>query len=82
MNGGPGAASQDHEILSISWRLAEDPVEFEGGPSFDARDYELTDGSRVGPLVWSPRFSSPSGKLLARSGMRLINRTDYYRCKE
>jgi hypothetical protein len=78
---GAGAAMQDHEIFAPTWTLALEQDEFfDGGPVVDAQDLTLSDGTPVSPLVWSPGFTSPLGGLMKNVGLRMINRTETYRC--
>ena len=53
-----------------------------GGPVVDGRGWRLSDGSAASPLVWAPRLASPLGLPLQATGLRFVNRTDAYRCKE
>lgn len=82
VNGGPGAAGRDHEIFSVTWLLEDEfDVGVNGGGFVDSAKLKLTSGEEVGPLVWSPYLSSPLGKPLGRMGLRLVNRSNFYRCK-
>ena len=75
--GGPGAAMQDHEIFSVTWsEIGADPV-VEGGTIVDAATFPWS------PLVWAPGHVAPNGDVMFKSGgLRLVNRTEHYRCKE
>jgi hypothetical protein len=75
--GGAGAAMQDHEILSVTWSLPQDDPEV-----LDVAGRLLTDGrTALTPLVWSPVLASPLGQPLRNVGLRVVNRTLFYRCK-
>ena len=68
---------QDHEILSVTWSLPRDDPE-----AFSVAGKLLTDGSTaLTPLVWSPVLASPLGQPLRDVGLRVVNRTRFYRCK-
>ena len=79
VRGGPGAAMADHEIFAVTW--AAETGAHEGGPVVDVAGLALSDGTAASPLVWSPRLSSPLGEPLRSVGLRVVNRTDAYRCK-
>ena len=82
VDGGPGAAMRDHEIFAITWDLAgEHDYAFEGGEIVDVAQLTLSTGEPVSPLVWSAALASPLGERLASTGLRVVNRTDHYRCK-
>ena len=82
VNGGAGAAMRDHEIFSVTWSLAGDhDVDFEGGDIVDVAKLQLSSGESVSPLPWSPLLASPLGEPLAAVGLRVVNRTEHYRCK-
>jgi len=53
----------------------------EGGEILDVRNLQLSSGEHVSPLVWSPILTSPIGEPLKDVGLRIVNRTDFYRCK-
>lgn len=75
--GGPGAAMRDHEIFAITWSKPEDDDEV-----VDVAGRTLSDGKTpLTPLVWSPALASPLGLPLRNEGLRVINRTEFYRCK-
>lgn len=76
-----GKAGPDHEIFATTWSLAEEDGQYNGGDVIEARNLQLSNNESVSPLVWSPRLRSPSGKLLKDVGLRLVDRTDFYRCK-
>lgn len=93
VSGGPGAAMRDHEIMAITWSLPEadddaahgrrlSPID-EGGPVLSVAGKSLTDGhTPLTPLVWAPQLTSPLGdKAMRDVGLRVVNRTEYYRCK-
>jgi hypothetical protein len=85
LTGGPGAAAQDHEIYAITWSDPHDGTgdnNVDGGPVLDVKNLMLSSGEHVSPLVWSPRLSSPIGQPLKNVGLRVVNRTEFYRCKE
>jgi hypothetical protein len=68
---------QDHEILSVTWSLPQDDPEV-----LDVAGRLLTDGrTALTPLVWSPVLASPLGQPLRNVGLRVVNRTLFYRCK-
>merc|ERR1711924_28906 len=79
-----GKAERDHQIFAPTWSAvgSEFTESWEGGEVLDAGSLELSDGTPVSPLVWSPRLRSPSGKLLRDVGLRIVNRTAAYRCKQ
>ena len=81
ITGGPGAAARDHEIFAVTWSLATD-MGTDGGEVIDVKDLKLSSGESVSPLVWSPKLTSPTGIALKNVGLRVVNRTDFYRCKE
>ena len=86
VNGGPGAAMRDHEILAVTWshESGEPPAseDLEGGPVLDVAGRTLTDGATpLTPLVWAPKLASPLGEPLRDVGLRVVNRTEFYRCK-
>ena len=83
--GGPAAAMRDHEIFAITWsdpHGSDTESSIDGGAVIDVKDLKLSSGESVSPLVWSPRLSSPLGVPLKNVGLRIVNRTDFYRCKE
>ena len=54
----------------------------EGGPVLSPAGRFLTDGhTPLTPLVWAPSLASPLGTPLRGVGLRLVNRTEFYRCK-
>ena len=87
-----GSASADHEIFAASWSLPGDSDGddndgggggcFDGGPVVDSGVLALSDGTPVSPLVWAPRLASPLGVPLQADGLRFVNRTATYRCRE
>merc|ERR1740117_1394461 len=81
---GPALASRDHEIFSVTWSLSGEEGSFpqQGGDVIDVRNLRLSSGEEVSPLVWSPRLVSPLGEPLRNVGLRVVNRTDFYRCKQ
>ena len=86
VTGGPAAAMRDHEIFAITWsdphEEDDDASSIDGGPVLDVKDLKLSNGESVSPLVWSPKLSSPLGTALKNIGLRVVNRTDFYRCRE
>lgn len=81
-HGGPGAASQDHDIFAASWSWpGELSPELDGGTVIDSAQLTLSDGTPVSPLVWAPGLTSPLGQPLKDSGLRFVNRTAHYRCR-
>ena len=88
---GPGAAMQDHEIFAVTWSQPDDeealertsdPTVEEGGPVLSVAGRVLTDGhTPLTPLVWASQLTSPLGEPLRDVGLRVVNRTDFYRCK-
>jgi len=66
---------------SATVALAGAPSRVEGGPVIDVKHLRLSNGQPGSPLVWSPSLSSPLGKPLRNVGLRLVNRTEAYRCK-
>jgi hypothetical protein len=90
---GPGLAMRDHEIFAITWSNAADSnrwlqeqglssdIDIDGGPIVDASTLKLSNGEDASPLVWSPLLQSPVGELLKNTGLRVVNRTDFYRCR-
>ena len=81
---GPGVAARDHEIFAVTWSLPDELGETaDGGPVVDVADLRLSNGEEVSPLVWSPRLSAPlSGQPLKNVGLRVVNRTAFYRCRD
>lgn len=80
---GPSRAMRDHEIFAATWTLPDEyDRKMDGGPIVDSANLQLSNGEQVSPLVWSPRLASPLGVALHGTGLRFINRTDHYRCKE
>merc|ERR1740121_739138 len=76
-----GKASQDHDILAPTWAPVGE-VQLNGGPVLNvATDLQLSNGAFVSPLVWSPNLRSPLGRPLKDVGLRVVNRTEFYRCK-
>ena len=54
----------------------------EGGPVLSVAGKTLTDGKTpLTPLVWAPRLTSPLGQPMKDVGLRVVNRTEFYRCK-
>ena len=85
ITGGPGAAAEDHEIFAVTWsepHTGTGANDVDGGPVLDVKDLKLSNGEPVSPLVWSPRLSSPTGEALKDIGLRVVNRTEFYRCKD
>ena len=96
VTGGPGAAARDHEIFSVTWSpvsSAHTSIDSEelkvlnkylqdlnGGDVIDVANLKLSNGEPVSPLVWAPHHKSPIGEILANVGLRVVNRTDFYRC--
>lgn len=78
-----GKAARDHEILASTWsKESESSEQFDGGPVLDvATKLHLTSGEPVSPLVWSPHLTSPLGIPIKNVGLRVVNRTAFYRCK-
>jgi len=78
-----GLAMQDHEILAPTWSAVGDDPDVHGGPILDvAKDLVLSSGEAVSPLVWSPRLTSPLGIPMKNVGLRVVNRTTFYRCRK
>ena len=85
VSGGPGAAMRDHEIFAYTWSDPHDGntgAAPDGGAVLDVEGLVLSSGESVSPLVWSPRLASPVGAALKNDGLRVVNRTDFYRCRE
>lgn len=82
VTGGPAAAMQDHEIFSYTWSAAGPDSGFDGGEILDAADMKLSNGENVSPLVWSSYLTSPIGEPVSSTGLRVVNRTARYRCRE
>jgi hypothetical protein len=84
VQGGPGAAMRDHEIFAYTWAdVTTDPgTNFNGGEVLSAKDLRLSNGEEVSPMVWSPYLSSPVGQPLKNDGLRVVNRTSFYRCRD
>eukprot|EP00697_Spironema_sp_BW2_P009572 gnl/Spiro4/24526_TR12160_c0_g1_i1.p1 gnl/Spiro4/24526_TR12160_c0_g1~~gnl/Spiro4/24526_TR12160_c0_g1_i1.p1 ORF type:complete len:448 (+),score=35.16 gnl/Spiro4/24526_TR12160_c0_g1_i1:40-1383(+) len=80
--GGPGAAMMDHPVIAMTWNHPDEDSPLDGGPIVDARHLRLSSGEDVSPLVWSPALTSPLGVPLRGVGLRFVNRTDTYRCRE
>ena len=67
-------------MFAVTWARAEGGAEEEGGPIIDVSGRTLTDGATpLTPLVWASQLASPAGVPLP--GLRVVNRTDHYRCK-
>jgi len=82
VSGGPGAAMRDHPIFAASWDFeGELQAQMQGGEVLDVSDLKLSDGQPATPLVWSPKLASPLGERLSDIGLRMVNRTAFYRCK-
>lgn len=79
---GPSLAREDHPIFAISWTNQGAGIPEDGGEVIDVKNLRLTNGQEVSPLVWSPFLSSPLGEPLREVGLRVVNRTDFYRCKD
>lgn len=76
-----GKASKDHEVLAMTWAPVRNSPEVDGGEVLDVgASLHLTNGEAVSPLVWAPRLTSPLGKPLKDVGLRVVNRTSFYRC--
>lgn len=73
---------RDHEIMAVTWTHPGEEKDVEGGTVIDGGKVVLSDGTSVSPLVWSPAFVSPLGTPLKAVGLRFVNRTDWYRCRE
>ena len=53
-----------------------------GGPVIAVAGKYLSDGTTpLTPLVWAPQLASPLGEPLRNVGLRVVNRTMFYRCK-
>ena len=77
VTGGPGAAMKDHEIFSVTWNEVGSDAKVEGGEVVDAAGFKWS------PLVWAPGHVAPNGDVMFKSGgLRMVNRTEHYRCKE
>ena len=49
----------------------------EGGEVVDAATFKWS------PLVWAPGHVAPNGDVMFQNGgLRMVNRTEHYRCKE
>jgi hypothetical protein len=75
---------RDHEIFAVTWSKegAPAPSVDDGGPVLSVAGRSLTDGvTPLTPLVWAPQLSSPLGTQLRDVGLRVVNRTSFYRCK-
>ena len=82
VTGGPGAAMRDHEIFSVTWAVNGDTdAAWDTGHIIDAASLALSDGTDVSPLVWANQLRNALGEPLKDTGLRLVNRTDAYRCK-
>jgi hypothetical protein len=77
----PGLAMRDHEIFSYTWDFESEHKHYEGGHIIDVKDLKLSSGEVVSSLVWSPNLVSPLGTKMKNIGLRVVNRTDFYRCK-
>jgi len=77
-----GKTATDHDILAPTWSMPSGISEIDGGPVLDVgHDLILSNGEAVSPLVWSPRLSSSLGRPLKDVGLRVVNRSEFYRCK-
>jgi len=86
--GGPAAAARDHEIFAVTWTAvpaadssSESRINADGGPVLSVRTLALSNGEPVSPLVWAPAHKNPLGQPLKDIGLRVVNRTKFYRCK-
>ena len=70
-------AMKDHEIFSVTWSdVGSDPM-VEGGEVVDAAGFQWS------PLVQAPGHVAPNGDVMFKSGgLRMLNKTEHYRCKE
>ena len=48
----------------------------------DAASLKLSDGTDASPLVWANQLRNALGQPLKSTGLRIINRTETYRCKD
>lgn len=81
----PTAADHDGAAVAVAAAHgAESPhrLSVHGGPVVDAAGWKLSDGRPASPLVWAPQLQSPLGVPLQATGLRYVNRTAAYRCKE
>ena len=68
---------EDHEIFSVTWSDVGSDVAVEGGEVVDAATFKWS------PLVWAPGHVAPNGDVMFQNGgLRMVNRTEHYRCKE
>jgi len=76
-------ASSDNYGLTFQDATFDDSNhDFDGGSIIDVANLTLSNGESVSPLVWSPLLRSPTGQVLKDVGLRVVNRTDFYRCRE
>lgn len=73
-NGNDGGGNGDGGGGLLEWS--------EGGEVVDAASMVLSSGEAASPLVWAPKLTSPLGVPLKDNGLRMVNRTTSYRCKE
>lgn len=77
-----GKAARDHDIVAPTWSDVGDDYDLDGGKVLNVRtDLVLSSREAVTPLVWSPRLRSPLGRRLKDVGLRVVNRTAFYRCQ-
>jgi hypothetical protein len=65
----------------VTWS-ATGGTEIDGGDVIDVKDFTLSNGEAASPLVWSPFLTSVAGDALKDDGLRVVNRSDFYRCHE
>ena len=78
VEGGNLWLQRQREMYSIA---TEADMDIDGGAVIDVADLKLSNGEAVSPLVWSPVLTSPMGKPMKDVGLRVVNRTDFYRCR-
>lgn len=77
-----GSAMRDHPVVSATWDLVGEGATVNGGEVLNIAELQLSNGQRASPLSWAPNLASPLGRRLADVGLRMVNRTEFYRCKE
>jgi hypothetical protein len=75
-------ASSPRALSSSAAAAASSSIDVDGGPVVVVANLTLSNGESVSPLVWSPKLQSPLGQPLKDVGLRVVNRTDFYRCRD
>ena len=79
----PGSNTGPSTVPTVTGSVTSSTGGSDGNTVIDVADLTLTTGEHVTPLVWSPFLTSPLGTDLSHDGsLRVVNRTDFYRCHE